>query len=303
VIDIKDVTHAFGGKTALADVSFQVPAGKVMGLVGPNAAGKTTLIRTIVTLLRPRRGGITVAGIDVLRDPRRARAAIGYLPERATTYGELLAWEYVDFFAELAGLRGAARRKKVREALELAELSSSAGQPTQILSKGVRQRLALAAVTLHVPAVLVLDEPTDGLDPQSRERLLAQVRALADRGTTVLISSHVLAEIEQIADDVVILVQGRVQPSAARPAHASFAFRLRGEPDKAEQVLASLPEVRKTVRDGAWLRVDLREGVADAASCAAALVRAGLDIVELHEEREDLRHRFLRAVDDHKEAS
>jgi ABC-2 type transport system ATP-binding protein len=297
VIEVFGVTHAFGARTVLADVSFVAAPGKVVGLVGPNAAGKTTLIRTLVSLLRPDAGRITIANVDVLRDPRRARAAIGYLPERATTYGELLAWEYVDFFAELAGHRGRDRREQVRTALARAGLAAAAAQATGTLSKGMRQRLALAAVTLHVPAVLILDEPTDGLDPHSREKLLVDVRAIADRGTTVLISSHVLAEIEQIADDVVILVAGRVEKAPTLAAGARFAFRLRGDAGRAGEVLAGRPEVRATSHEGAWLLVELQAGVADAAACAAALVRAGIDLIELREARDDLRHRFLRAVD------
>lgn len=301
MIDVQRVSHAFGSKPVLSDVSFQAGPGKVVGLVGPNAAGKTTLIRTIVSLLRPSAGRVLVDGTDVMREPRRARASLGYLPERATTYGELLAWEYVDFFAELAGVRGAERRAKVQAALARAGLAAVADRPTQELSKGVRQRLAMAAVTLHVPAVLVLDEPTDGLDPQSREQLLANVRAFADGGATVLISSHVLAEIEQVADEVVILVAGRVQATPTAPAAGRFAFRVPAEQAaRALDLLAAHPDVAKAAIEAGWHRIELRAGIAHAAPCAAALVRAGIDLIELREDRDDLRHRFLRAVDQEK---
>jgi ABC-2 type transport system ATP-binding protein len=298
VIAVEGLSHAYDGDRLVLDaVALEVPAGAVVGLVGPNGAGKTTLMRTIATLLRPRGGRVTVGGHDVVAAPEAVRRLIGYLPERTMPYPDLLCWEHLDFFARASGVAAGERKDRVAAALAVAGLTARRDAPVKSLSKGLRQRLALQAVLIHRPRALVLDEVTDGLDPESRAEVLAAVRALADGGCAVLLSSHVLAEVEEVADGVVILVDGRRQDAAptAPPARA-FHLRVRERAEAAEALLASHPDVAGVSVDGDRLRVALRAFVPDAAGLAAALIGGGFALTELAEVETTLARTFQEVV-------
>jgi ABC-2 type transport system ATP-binding protein len=293
MIEVLNLRHAFDGREVLGGVSFHVPPGSVAGLVGPNAAGKTTLMRAVAGLLDPQGGRIRLAESAVV-DVRRT---VGYLPERTSLYPDLLAWEYLDLFAEIAGHVPPERQRRVEAGLGAMGLGSRGQTPTRELSKGLRQRLALAAVLMHDPQVLVLDEPTDGLDPASRALFLREVRALADGGRAVLLSSHVLPDVEEVADQVLILVGGRLSRDAAEPARPRFAIRVRGDQALAARLLQSRPEVEAVASEDGALLVQLRAGEADAAAAAAALVQSGFALVELRRDQESLGRRFARVVE------
>ncbi len=298
IVDVQELGHSYKAHTVLDGISFSVPEGRVVGLVGPNAAGKTTLLRSLCGLLEPTRGEIRILGRDVRREPQAARRVIGYLPERASVYPELLVWEYLDLFADIAGFHGAARKDRIEQALARALMQDRAEAPARELSKGLQQRLAMAAVMMHDPQVVVLDEPTDGLDPESRQIFLGQVRALALEGHTVFLSSHVLSEIEQVAQTVFILVNGRLQSEGAEPAAAgkTFVVRVRGDLESAAAVLRGRAECQRVVRQDAHLMVDLAPSEPDGAVLVTALVGAGIAVSELREVKENLRRRFARAV-------
>jgi ABC-2 type transport system ATP-binding protein len=299
MIEIRALSHRYEALQALDGVQFDVPPGRLVGLVGPNGAGKTTLIRAVVTLLRPTGGFVRVGGLDTVRDAARVRALLAYLPERASPYPELTAWEHLDLFARIAGHEGARRDARIRAALDSAALGDRADSPCATLSKGLRQRLALEAALLHDPRVLVLDEPTDGLDPDSREHLLARVRERADRGDAVLLSSHVLAELEDHADEVVILAGGRMAlPSTDEAVGEKWSLTLREDPAEALAALRDLPGVLDLEAEGRSLGIRLRisSDTPDAADLVAHLVRAGLHLVELRRVEGRLRDRYRDAV-------
>ena len=283
MIAVESLTHSYDKARVVLDaVAFEVRAGSVTGLVGPNGAGKTTLMRTIATLLRPRAGRVTVDGHDVVRAPERARRALGFLPERTTPYLDLTCAEHLEFFARAAGVAAVERGTRITRALEMAGLQDRRDAPVKELSKGLRQRLALQATLIHGPRALVLDEPTDGLDPESRGEVLASIKALARAGRAVLISSHVLSEIEEVSDEVVILVDGKRRDSAPAAATAPvFRVRVRERADEAERTLSALASVASVIRDEDALQVTLAIGVADAGDVAAALVRAGFALTAL----------------------
>jgi len=283
MITVDGLTHSYDRSRVVLDaVAFEVRAGSVTGLVGPNGAGKTTLMRTIATLLRPRAGRVTVDGHDVVRAPAEVRRALGFLPERTTPYLDLMCWEHLEFFARAAGVPAEERATRVARALEMAGLQDRRDATVKELSKGLRQRLALQATLIHGPRALVLDEPTDGLDPESRGEVLASIKALARAGRAVLISSHVLSEIEEVADDVVILVDGKRQDGAPGAATAPvFRVRLRERADEAARLLSGLAQVASVVPDDEALQVTLAIGVADPGDIAAALVRAGFALTGL----------------------
>jgi ABC-type multidrug transport system ATPase subunit len=253
-------------------------------------------MRTIATLLRPRAGRVSVDGHDVVRDPERVRRALGFLPERTTPYLDLTCWEHLDFFARATGVPGDERTTRIARALEMAGLQDRRESTVKELSKGLRQRLALQATLIHGPRALVLDEPTDGLDPESRGEVLASIKALARSGRAVLISSHVLSEIEEVSDDVVILVDGKCQESAPAAAAPVFRICVRDRADEAERTLSALASVASVVRDDDELQVTLAIGVADAGDVAAALVRAGFALTALQPIQATLANTYREVV-------
>lgn len=211
-IALHGVRHAYapGDRPVLAGLDLVVPPGAIWGLVGANGAGKTTTLRILATLLRPGAGRVEVCGIDVLRDPRAVRTVLGYMPDGARVDDRLTVEELLDFFAAAWGLAAPARRRAVDATLELCGLGAQRDRIVPELSKGLRQRVLLARTLLHDPKVLVLDEPASDLDPRARIELRALLSAIRGLGKTILLSSHILSELEPLCDGVAILVGGRV---------------------------------------------------------------------------------------------
>ncbi len=214
MIEARNLQKSYGRVHALSGVSFDVPPGQVTGLLGANGAGKSTTIRIITGYTAPDAGWVRVKGIHASRDPIRVRQHVGYLPESAPTYGEMPVEALLRFRASLHGLRGNDRRRAVDEAIDTCVLQSVRRRRVGGLSKGYKQRVGLATAILHDPAVLVLDEPSNGLDPEQITETRSLIRRLAE-GRTVLVSSHILPEIERTCDRVVILAHGR--PCAEGP--------------------------------------------------------------------------------------
>lgn len=214
MIEARNLQKSYGRVHALSGVSFDVPPGQVTGLLGANGAGKSTTIRIITGYTAPDAGWVRVKGIHASRDPIRVRQYVGYLPESAPTYGEMPVEALLRFRASLHGLRGKDRRRAVDEAIDTCVLQSVRRRRVGGLSKGYKQRVGLATAILHDPAVLVLDEPSNGLDPGQITETRSLIRRLAE-GRTVLVSSHILPEIERTCDRVVILARGR--PCAEGP--------------------------------------------------------------------------------------
>ncbi len=201
--------RSFGSVHALNGVRLSVPYGQVTALVGPNGAGKTTLLLILATLLTPDRGDVRVAGLDAVADPTGVRARMGWMPDVFGVYDQLKAGEYLRFFASAYWLGPAEGAARTTELLQLTHLEEFADAPVHVLSRGQKQRLAMARALIHRPKVLLLDEPASGLDPRSRLELRDTLRALAADGVAVLVSSHILTELEEIADRVVLVTAGR----------------------------------------------------------------------------------------------
>lgn len=200
----------FGERRILEEVSFDVSAGEVVGLLGPNGAGKTTTLSVLATLLRPTSGTALVAGLATDREARAVRRLLGLVPQSLAVYPTLTAFENLLLFARLCGMRGAAARAAAGHALALVGLDERRDEIVSTFSGGMQRRLNLTCGLLHAPRVLLLDEPTVGVDPQSRERILATVRARADGGAAVLYSTHYMEEAERLCDRVVLIDHGRV---------------------------------------------------------------------------------------------
>ncbi len=210
MIQVEGLEKTFGKRTVVRDVTFSVERGEVFGLLGPNGAGKTTTLRMLSTTMRPTRGTARVAGHDVVRQPEQVRAHLGVLPMDPGLYGRLTAAENLRFYGQLSGLGGAELERRIDELLEWLGLSEFKNERTEHFSKGMRQKVALARAVLHAPDVLILDEPTAGLDVLAARTIIEFIRQSREAGRTVLFSSHYLLEADRVCDRVAIIVNGEI---------------------------------------------------------------------------------------------
>jgi ABC-2 type transport system ATP-binding protein len=200
----------YGEKIAVHEVSFRVEPGQVLGLLGPNGAGKSTTLKAVVGLKRPTRGAITLAGIDAVNDPVRARRKLGYLPELPALYEALTPREHLLLFARLHGIADAVALQRIETLLELLKIRDVLDAPIATFSKGMRQKVLISAALLHDPEVVILDEPLSGLDAETAGLLKALLQEMKRRGKAVVYTSHILDVVERVADSMVVLHQGRV---------------------------------------------------------------------------------------------
>ncbi|MEZ4412520.1 MAG: ABC transporter ATP-binding protein [Gemmatimonadales bacterium] len=211
MLTLTHVTKRFsGGVTAVNDVSLELKAG-VVGLLGPNGAGKTTLMQMVATITRPTDGQISFQGVDILKQPETLRRQLGYLPQDFGVYDNLTAFEFLSYFA---GLKGVHSRSRVDELLETVNLHSVAHRPAATFSGGMRQRLGIAQALLNDPALLIVDEPTAGLDPEERVRFRHLLTDLG-QGKLVLLSTHIVSDVESLADTIAVMREGRLVTCAA----------------------------------------------------------------------------------------
>ncbi len=210
MIEVKALVKTFGAIRAVNGVSFTVRRGDILGFLGPNGAGKSTTMKMITGFLRPDAGTAIVDGIDVAKDPVAVKRKLGYLPESAPAYPEMTVEEFLGFIAEIRGFRtAAARRAQVERAVGLTHLASVRNQTIETLSKGYKQRVGFAQALLHDPPALVLDEPTDGLDPNQKNEVRDLIRHMAVE-KAVILSTHILEEVEAICTRVIIISKGRL---------------------------------------------------------------------------------------------
>ena len=208
MIKTEALTKRYGTLTAVDTVSFTASPGEVLGFLGPNGAGKTTTMRMLAGFITPTSGSASICGHDVDTDPLAARSCLGYLPEGAPAYGEMTVRDFLDFIADLRRLRGAGRAR-VDTAIERLQLQSVLSQTIETLSKGFRRRVGLAQAIMHDPPVLILDEPTDGLDPNQKHEVRTLINDMAG-DKTVIISTHILEEVDAVCTRAIIIARGRI---------------------------------------------------------------------------------------------
>ncbi len=209
-ITIRALSKRYGLTLAVDNLSLDIPQGSIYGLIGPNGAGKTTTLSVIATLLRPTSGQVTVMGHDPATDARAVRRILGYMPDIMGVHDRLTVEEYLKFFAHAQRVPSAKWDEVVTALLELVNLSDKRGEQVDSLSRGMKQRLSLARALVHEPDVLVLDEPASGLDPQARYELRGLLQELQSLGKTIIVSSHILAELQEMCTDIAIVTRGKV---------------------------------------------------------------------------------------------
>ena len=209
MIKVESLSKSFGPKLAVNDISFTVEKGEVLGFLGPNGAGKSTTMRMITGFIPPSGGKITVGGFDITVDPIAAKRLMGYLPENAPAYTDMTVGGFLSFCAELRGLRGQARNDAVNRAIEMCFLESVRFQSVDTLSKGYRHRTCFAQSIIHDPEILVLDEPTDGLDPNQKHEVRGLIRRMGER-KAIIFSTHILEEVEAVCSRAIIIDRGKI---------------------------------------------------------------------------------------------
>lgn len=307
IIEAQNLTRSFHGRSVVDDVSFRVEAGEVLGLAGSNGAGKTTLLRLLATSLRPTRGDACVAGHSVARAPEKVRPQIGYMPDVAGVYMEMSTWEYLDFFAACYRVPEGERTALIADLLELVELSPFRFDPARELSRGMQQRLSLARALLHDPQIVLLDDPTAGLDVRAKRELLELVRELNAMGKTIVFASNALADIAAVCTRTGVLAAGQLTALVSVDALQrelegihSMEVTLLGEGESARALLnknrhvgglqlqagSSKEPLTRLFFDFAGSQEDLHD-------LLDALIRAQLPVVAFAEQEPDLENVFL----------
>ena len=303
-LEVRGITRRFGAFTAVDRVSFTVEPGQIVGFIGPNGAGKTTTMRICASLDLPDAGDVRVAGESVLDQPRRVRGRLGFMPDSYGAYAHTSVQEYLDFFARAYGLKGAARKAALEQVTAFTSLDSLLDKPMAALSKGMKQRLCLAKTLLHDPQVLILDEPAAGLDPRARVELRELVKALAAQGKAILVSSHILTELAEMCDGVVVIERGQVKASGAVDAVTRGVTRSRqlfvralGPPEALERALLEQPGVTAVRAAKAGFACEVTGDEEEAARLLRRLVEGGLAVVEFAPEAVNLEDVFLRLTE------
>ena len=297
MVQISNLTKRFGPITAVEDVSFAVARGEVLGFLGPNGAGKSTTMKMITGFLTPDAGAISIAGDDVRASPVTVKRRLGYLPEGAPLYGDMTPSAFLDFVAQARGLSGDNKTNRLRDTIAKVQLEEVLNQPIETLSKGFKRRVGLAQAILHDPDVLVLDEPTDGLDPNQKHDVRTLITGMA-RDKVIILSTHILEEVEAVCTRAIIIAAGRLvvdatpaELEARSSIHNAVTLVVRGQdPQALHASISSLDDVKKVevldnVQGMLRCRVYSHSGNPLIGPLSKAAHSNNWDIAELHVER------------------
>ena len=310
LVEVKGLVRRFGTFTAVKDISFAFDAGQIYGFIGPNGAGKSTTMRILATLDIPSQGDCTVAGLSTVDDADQVRGMIGYMPDSYGAYPNMTVEEYLDFFARAYRLQGPGRTRAIADVVEFCQLGQLRDKLITTLSKGMKQRLCLGRCLIHDPKLLILDEPSAGLDPRARIEFRELLRLLAEQGKAIFISSHILAELEELCHGVAVIEQGRLVDSgsiaaikgramANRDAHAgngqqsTLELRLAEPFDRLAEVLAEQPELSAVQVERLSASATVRGGNAAQAALVRRLIQAGVPLYHITGRSESLEDLFM----------
>src|SRR5580692_3879325 len=292
MITIKNLSKRYGDKLAVDDLTFSVAPGEVLGFLGANGAGKSTTMRMIAGFISPSAGQVSVCGHDIERAPVAAKSCMGYLPEGAPSYGEMTVSEFLDFVADVRGLTGERRRQRRGVVVDRLGLAPVIEQVIETLSKGFRRRVGLAQALIHDPQVLILDEPTDGLDPNQKHEVRRLINELS-KDKLVIVSTHILEEVHEVCTRAIIIADGRIvadETPAALEARSRYHHAVSLRFDKPDALaagrreIAGLPEVAAVETDERELRLTAipRAGKNALAAVSALIDKNNWDVPELH---------------------
>jgi len=297
------LTRMYGSLAALSGLDLTVNKGDLFGFIGSNGAGKTTTLRILATFLTPSAGSALVLGNDVVRQADAVRHVIGYMPDFFGVYKDMEVTEYLDFFGACYKIPTAKREQTVKDVLELVGLSEKRGALIGALSRGMQQRIGLARVLIHDPQVLLLDEPASGLDPRARIEMMAILQELQRMGKTIIISSHILSELQTLCNRVAIIEKGKliysgpVQGVREQVSTGKVMWvRVTSDPAQATELLKTRPEVTEVEPVDGELKITLASHDVDHSLVADVLVRGGAKLVELREDEIGLEEVFLRVT-------
>jgi ABC-2 type transport system ATP-binding protein len=304
-VDIQALTKKYGSFLALDRLTLTVERGQILGFVGPNGAGKTTTIKILVGLARPTSGSARIAGVDCVAGARQIKRLVGYMPDTFGSYDNMRVTEYLDFFGAAFGIRRRERARRIAESLDVAGAGTFGDLYVETLSHGMKQRVGLARTLLHDPAVLILDEPANGLDPQARIEMRRVLLDLADRGKTLLVTSHVLPELARICHRIAIITRGKLRACGTLTEIARDLRQLRpmeillARPDAIDRVVEL---VRGQIEPGAEVTASPVESVVrfrtarqedELVGLLEALVAGGVGVTQFREVQTDLEEAFM----------
>jgi ABC-2 type transport system ATP-binding protein len=292
MITTKNLSKRYGDTLAVDDLTFSVAPGEVLGFLGANGAGKSTTMRMIAGFISPTAGRVSVCGHDIEDAPVAAKSCLGYLPEGAPSYGEMTVGEFLDFVADIRGLAGEQRRRRRGIVVERLGLAPVIEQVVETLSKGFRRRVGLAQALIHDPQVLILDEPTDGLDPNQKHEVRRLINELS-KDKLVIVSTHILEEVHEVCTRAIIIANGRivadetpaVLESRSRYHHAvSLRFEKADQMSAASREIAALPEVAAVETNARELRLTAvpKSGANALTAVSAIIAKHDWDVPELH---------------------
>jgi ABC-2 type transport system ATP-binding protein len=308
VVETRQLTKKYGSFLALDRLDLSVEQGQILGFIGPNGAGKTTTIKILVGLARPTSGTATVAGIDCVKEPRKIKRLLGYMPDTFGAYDNMRVGEYLDFFGAAFGIPRKERARRIDATLDLAGATQFKDLYVEALSHGMRQRVAVARTLLHDPVALILDEPANGLDPQARIEMRQLLLDLAARGKTLIVTSHILPELARICHRVAIITRGRLRAYGTLDEIARQLSPLRTMEvllTRAEETEMAAALVRHHAGPGAEVtaspsefavRVRTAQDDAGLAGLLARLVAAGVGVAQFREVQTDLEEAFMTAA-------
>jgi ABC-2 type transport system ATP-binding protein len=316
-VAVSNLSRTFGNVKAVHDMSFSFNEGEIFGFIGPNGAGKSTTMRILATLDLPSTGDCTVGGLSTVDDADKVRRMIGYMPDSYGSYPNMTVWEYLDFFARAYDLKNAARTRAVGDVVDFCQLGDLREKLITTLSKGMKQRLCLGRCLIHDPKLLILDEPSAGLDPRARIEFRELLRLLAKQGKAIFISSHILAELEELCDGVAIIEQGRMVRSGRvndmkASVHQALEERASENPnkhatvieirlalahDKTALILAEQPELSHIQIDNTLITAQAQGNAQTHAALLKRLIEAGLPICSFSSRKQNLEDLFMHLTE------
>ncbi|MEM4258628.1 MAG: ABC transporter ATP-binding protein [Candidatus Thermoplasmatota archaeon] len=307
VIVLENVCKYYHVQKAVDSISFSVGRGEIFGFLGPNGAGKTTTIKMITTLLRPTQGSIQVCGFDVQKDPLEVKRRIGYMPDVPGFYGEMSAFEILEYYAEFYKIPREVRRKKIDELLTMMHLIDVKDKKIKTFSRGMKQKVGFASALLNDPEVLILDEPTIGLDPETIHLFRTVIRSLNEKGVTIFLSSHILSEVQAICDHVGIIRQGKIiavdsiqglSKKVSEKKNMLLIVSYENMTDEAVDVVQQIPGVIRVVNnsEAKKLEVEISPEKASISLINHTLVQHGIGVTGLERKQPDLEDIFLSLI-------